>query len=869
MSPRTVTAPRGRQLVIAAGALLALLVSVVAWNSTRWIGATFPGFFMMANRVVPSIALPDWEAARSETLFQHEVLAIDDRPIATTAEAYERVAARPPGTPHQYLLRAPDGATATITTPARRFSGFEYALLFGAYLSTGIAFFLTGLIVLWLKRSPASVALFVQSLTTGIFIVTAADLYGPHWFFRLHVVAESMLAAGFIHLALVFPTDRLGARRARALPAVYLPFAGLAAVYLWALGSPTLYTTVHLVASASHGIGALAIIAAVAYDLATTTSPLVRRRVGVVALGTLGAFALPGALMAASAMLGGRIALNAGAFTAFVFPLGLGYAIVTRDLFEIDVVLRRAATYAVALAAIAACYLAALALLGTLLPSQSLSTGTMAILNLGFLFLMAPIKARAQTAVDRVFYRRRYDAEHVLSELSQSLSAAHTLADVERHTARMLANTLQPATATLLLTDNGRTFRNALVASPSAPSVVIPPVAVGWLAEGSIVSSYRSEEDGALLPPFWQELGAEIVVPIRSGRIVIGALALGRKESGRSYNDHDGTLLAAAASQVGLAIVNSRAFIQLADLNSRLEDQVRERTAALEVANRDLNRSYSTLESAFQQLEQSQASLMRADRLSTLGRLAASVAHEVNTPLGAVLNALQVLGNLGHEYRDSIGDAEVTADDHRDIAHEIVDTAGAAAGWARKAAAFITRVKNHGREPHPASRRPFTVRSVVDETRALLGQRLRLEDCDLIYEEDPVDVTLVGDPGRLGQVLVNLMTNALDAYEESHATGTRIVIVARATTSGTEIVVRDWAGGMPPEVVERIFDELFTTKDAGRGTGLGLSISRNLVEDGFGGTLSVTTERGVGSHFTLIIPTDAQRDEQHAAAVAS
>ena len=853
-----------RRLIGLAATLLAVLVAIVAWNSTRWIGATFPGFFLMANRVVPSIALPDWEAARSETLFQHQVLAIDDTPIATTAGAYALVAAGGPGTPHRYTLRAPDGTSATITAPARRFSGFEYALLFGAYLSTGIAFFLTGIIVIWLKRSPASVALLVQSLTTGIFIVTAADLYGPHWFFRLHVVAESLLAAGFIHLALVFPTDRMKGRRGRVLAAVYAPFALLATGYQWALASPSAYTTAHLVASASHGVGALVIIAAVAYDLATTTSPLVRRRVGIVALGTLGAFALPGALMAASAVLGGRVPLNFGAFTAFVFPLSLGYAIVSQDLFEIDVMLRRAATYAVALAAIAAAYLAALALLGTLLPTQSLSTGTMAILNLGFLFLMAPIKARAQAAVDRVFYRRRYDAERVLSELSQALSAAHTLPDVERHTRRMLAESLQPTSATLLATDDGRTFRNAL-AGVTAPSIVVPPQAAAWLGDGSIVSAYRSDEDGPTQAQFWHALDAEIVAPIRSGRTLIGALALGRKESGHSYNEHDRVLLAAAASQIGLAIVNARAFVQLADLNSHLEDQVRERTAALEVANRDLNRSYSTLESAFQQLEQSQASLMRADRLATLGRLTASVAHEVNTPLGAVLNALQILANLGDEYRESIGDAEVSAADHREIAREIVSTAEAATGWARKAAAFITRVKSHGRDPSAGAHRPFTVRSVVDETRALVQQRLRLECCELVYEEHPVDVTLVGDPGRLGQVLVNLVTNALDAYEESHGIGTRIVIAARATASAVEIAVRDWAGGMPAEVAARIFDELFTTKDSGRGTGLGLSISRNLIEDAFRGTLTVDTAHGVGSCFTIAVPQTANRDEHIAA----
>ena len=120
--------------------------------------------------------------------------------------------------------------------------------------------------------------------------MTAADLYGPHWFFRLHVVAESLLTAGFIHLALVFPTDRLRRRGARALRASTLPFGLLAAATRCALDSPSAYTTVHLVASASHGVGALAIIGVGRIrGCVDDRSPLVRRRVGVVALGTLSA----------------------------------------------------------------------------------------------------------------------------------------------------------------------------------------------------------------------------------------------------------------------------------------------------------------------------------------------------------------------------------------------------------------------------------------------------------------------------------------------------------------------------------------------------------------------------------------------------
>src|SRR5262249_53195181 len=199
----------------------------------------------------------------------------------------------------------------------------------------------------------ASLGLLVQSFTTGLFVVTAADLYGPHWFFRLHVLAESMLAAGFIHLAWVFPTDRLTRRRGAARAAIHGPVAPLAPASRPGLprAAPTPSTPAHPAPSARPGLGAGAIIGVMAYELWTTRSPLVRRRVGVVALGTLAAFALPGALMAASAILGGSVPLNAGAFTAFVFPLSLGYAIVKQDLFEIDVLLRRGAPPALQLGA--------------------------------------------------------------------------------------------------------------------------------------------------------------------------------------------------------------------------------------------------------------------------------------------------------------------------------------------------------------------------------------------------------------------------------------------------------------------------------------------------------------------------------------
>jgi signal transduction histidine kinase len=105
-------------------------------------------------------------------------------------------------------------------------------------------------------------------------------------------------------------------------------------------------------------------------------------------------------------------------------------------------------------------------------------------------------------------------------------------------------------------------------------------------------------------------------------------------------------------------------------------------------------------------------------------------------------------------------------------------------------------------------------------------------------------------------VLVNLITNALDAYEDGGIRGGLVRVGATQRGAKIELQVRDWAGGIPQDVLPHIFDELFTTKAPGRGTGLGLWIVRNLVEEGFDGKILVDSAPGRGSCFTAVVPAD-------------
>jgi signal transduction histidine kinase len=455
---------------------------------------------------------------------------------------------------------------------------------------------------------------------------------------------------------------------------------------------------------------------------------------------------------------------------------------------------------------------------------------------------------------------RRYHAGQALAALGHGLASTHTIDAVDAQTRNILARTIRPNRANLLLRQDDGTFR-ATGPPAQRQTLTLPAWRIARLERGE--PQLRQEEEGiggSTEESSWTGLEAEILVPIRAGDSLRGVLALGRKESARSYSADDVSFLRAAAGQIALALSNASALQEseglrenLRALDENLERQVDERTKALHASNAALNESLGKLQHAYVKLEQSQANLLRADRLATLGRLTAGLAHEMNTPLSAVLNSLKLIRDLSQEYRSSIDDAGVLPEDHREIARELISHAECATEWANKAAAFIRSVKAHGREAGSGVAQRFAIRDVVADVRGLIAHRLRATSCRIELVEEPAGITLDGDPSRFNQVLVNLLTNAIDAYEDRVMNDACIEIRAWHRDDSVCVQVRDWAGGIPTSILPHIFDELYTTKGPGRGTGLGLWISRTIVEEALGGTLDVITN-SEGSCFIAEFP---------------
>ena len=208
--------------------------------ATDWIHKPFPGFFVLANRVIPSVGLPSWSGSRDGSLYQRTVVTIEGQPIAEAADVYRYVEQWPVGSPLTYELRTAAGAE-TRTIASQLISRTDYWLIFGAYLGTGLLYLLLGLLGAWyFPGLHFGRALFAVGTLGGIYALSAVGIYGPSFDLRLHALAEAFLPAALAYLALVFPDERQDITKPSLIGACALSLA-LALPYQLLLMQPGAY----------------------------------------------------------------------------------------------------------------------------------------------------------------------------------------------------------------------------------------------------------------------------------------------------------------------------------------------------------------------------------------------------------------------------------------------------------------------------------------------------------------------------------------------------------------------------------------------------------------------------------------------------
>jgi signal transduction histidine kinase len=294
--------------------------------------------------------------------------------------------------------------------------------------------------------------------------------------------------------------------------------------------------------------------------------------------------------------------------------------------------------------------------------------------------------------------------------------------------------------------------------------------------------------------------------------------------------------LARAAQELGKGALESRVpqsdggdeVAQLGRAFNAMAGDLQKSRAEIEAWNRELE---ARVAERTRELKEAQAQLVQAQKLAALGQLGAGVAHEINNPLGGVIGHVQLLLADKPE-----GDKDLEA--LRCIEE-----------GARKASQVVQNLLRFSVQRKEAVRTSVDLNKVVKETLTLTETLLKDQSIEIALELDGANPRLRGDAGQIGQVLLNLVSNARTAMPK----GGRLRVATKKLDGNVELTVADNGKGIAPEIKERIFEPFFTTKDEWSNVGLGLSVSFRIVEE-HGGRIAVESEPGRGSTFTVSVP---------------
>lgn len=422
------------------------------------------------------------------------------------------------------------------------------------------------------------------------------------------------------------------------------------------------------------------------------------------------------------------------------------------------------------------------------------------------------IRSTARRAVERHRFRLR------LTALNRATRAMIATLDPDKVLSLAMgeARTMLDAEATaILLLDRASDQLHVAAAAGASPDVSVGtdvPAQVGiagWVVQNSQAVVVGDAQADARFDPFVDALAGPdthslLAVPLQYRGDVVGAIQAANKAGG-DFDEHDRELLSTLAGSTAIAIENARLY----------------------QAERELRRL----------AEQSQVQLVQTEKLAATGRLAASLAHEINNPLQAIHNSLQLMLSFELEAQEQ--------QEYLQIAAEEIE----------RLMGLVGRILEFARPPQRETRRT-NPNKVVEKVLALAGKYLQHRHVAVKRDLSSSLPLPLAAPDELEQVFINLVLNAVDAMPEG---GTLRIASWVAGDGRVAIAFSDTGHGIPPEQVGRVFEPFFSTRKDG--TGLGLTISQNVIER-HNGEITVHSALGEGTTFTVWLPVPGKSEAE-------
>lgn len=250
-------------------------------------------------------------------------------------------------------------------------------------------------------------------------------------------------------------------------------------------------------------------------------------------------------------------------------------------------------------------------------------------------------------------------------------------------------------------------------------------------------------------------------------------------------------------------------------------------------------------------IKENQDMLIERERFASLGQMIGGIAHNLKTPIMSIAGAVEALNDLIKEYDISIGDPEVTNNDHHDIAQDMSSWVAKIKTHTSYMSDVITAVKGQAVTSNDSAD-SFTIDELVKRVSILMKHDLNhsLVELNSDIKIDP-EFTIHGNVNALVQVIDNLISNAIQSYGGNP--DNIIDLIIDKVGDELTISIKDYGCGMSPEIQDKLFKEMITTKGK-NGTGLGLFMSYSNIKAKFNGNITFTSELGKGSIFSIILP---------------
>lgn len=584
--------------------LTAAIVACSVFSLTKavsWIGRSFPGFLVYHPPYVGSFSSQDWPGKKAGVRYLERILAVDDRPVFSGSDVLQAVAALKPGAPVRYTLAA-KGLTREVAVPVRTFELKDFIIVFLPTFICGLAIFAVAVVVYVLKPNTATSWVFlVMCFCLGIYGITGFEIQSSYATVRLHYLALALFPFSFFHLGAIFPERKQILTRHRSLEyLIYLPPLALGLAYqayfstfpeIARPGAPSLipaYPALSAFARVFTLFGFLSLIGLVLHAYFRSSTIPARQRARIMIFGVSIAFLPMGVLMFLAQRVSLYFPFNFIPILSIFFPVFIAYSIVRHNMFDADVIIRRTVGYVLVTTAVIGAYVGVSVglnvLLGKYQPAQSQAFPL--IFTLAVILAFNPLRNRVQRLVDRVFFRKEYDAGAIVEKFGIAMSSLLDLGLILRQLIQTFKDEMFINTSSvMLLSPAGTGFQVRLADGEGVrevaqlsfplddPLVRIVEGRKKELTKNDLLEEPKFRALSAKAAAGFDALRASLMVPMVFQNKVVGLLSLGEKKSGKAFNREDIELLRTLASQGAVAVKNAVLFQENLE-NQRMEEEL-------------------------------------------------------------------------------------------------------------------------------------------------------------------------------------------------------------------------------------------------------------------------------------------------------